>query len=323
MRIPVWKSEPAVAAEDLWYARSWFQVSPRDKLFMIWGHSHLLGRGFRGWLNARRRTFNDWLLGYYRSSAYDLSEGGLRAAGRALLQFRPNYVLGYAVALDRFAQYHSAEKAAFRALGLKAVIATAESFPRASSRESLADLFGCPVVMEYGAVETGPLAHQRLDGCYQVFWRHYYVESIPFPPMPGSHQIVVTSLYPRCLSLVRYKLGDLIEVTERSCSPAREFFAVGGRCNDLVHLPDGRVVHSEAFTHAVKESAMGAFQLRETEEGIQLRYTAPRCLSDEELAHIRHRLSRISPELATIRLEQVEVLESTIAGKTRRYWRQL
>jgi phenylacetate-coenzyme A ligase PaaK-like adenylate-forming protein len=322
LQIPVWKSEPAIGGADLWYARSWFDVSPRDKLFLIWGHSHLLGHGFRGWLNARRRMFDDWLVGYHRASAYDLSDGALRAAGRALIRFRPSYVLGYAAALDRFARVHAAERSAFRALALKAVIATAESFSNPASRMGLAELFGCPVVMEYGAMETGPLAHQRPDGAYQVFWRHYYVESIPFPSVAGSRQIAVTSLYPRCLPLVRYQLGDLIESAVTGAPPSRELSAIVGRCNDLVHLPEGRVVHSEAFTHAVKESAMAAFQVRETEAGIQLRYTAPRCLSEMELTQIRRRLSKISAELEKVSFERVDALDATIAGKTRRVLQQ-
>jgi phenylacetate-CoA ligase len=318
LRVPVWDSEPAVAADDLWYARRWFDITPADKLFLIWGHSHLLGNGVAGWVNARRRELKDWILGYHRCSAYRLGDADLRAAASDLLCFQPSYVLGYAAALDRFACVNAERRDSFRALGLKAVIATAESFPRADSREMLADLFHCPVVMEYGAVETGPIAHQRPDGVYQVFWRHYFLESIPFAPLPGAHQILLTSLYPRCLPLVRYQIGDLLELPEKEMPASREFRAVLGRTNDLVRLPGGRIFHSEALTHAIKESPLQAFQVRQTQAGIALRYTAACSLSELELVEVRRRLGRIDAELATIPIEHVAELELTPAGKTHR-----
>jgi phenylacetate-CoA ligase len=318
LRFPVWDSEPAVAADDLWYARDWFGLSPADKLFLIWGHTHLLGSGMAGWLNARRRELKDWMLGYHRHSAYRLADADLRGACGDLLRFRPAYLLGYAAALDRFVRVNADHRDTLRALRLKAVIATAESFPRSDSRELLADLFGCPIVMEYGAVETGPIAHQRPDGVYQVFWRHYFVEAVPFAPVPGASQILVTSLYPRCLPLVRYQLGDLLELADDDLPAARGFRAVMGRANDLVRIPGGGVFHSEALTHAVKESPLGAFQVRQHDDGIALRYTAAQPLSEMELADVRRRLGRIAEELATIPIEHVTELELTPAGKTRR-----
>ena len=319
LRFPVWNSEPAVAADDLWYARAGFNLSPADKLFLIWGHSHLLGDGMTGWFNARRRELKDWMLGYHRHSAYRLADADLRAACRNLFRFRPAYVLGYAAALDRFGRVNADRRDDLRRLGLKTVIATAESFPRSDSRELLADLFGCPLVMEYGAVETGPIAHQRPDGVYQVFWRHYFMEAVPFAAVPGASQILVTSLYPRCLPLVRYQLGDLLEMAD-DVPVSRGFRAVVGRANDLVRMPGGGVFHSEALTHAVKELPLGAFQVRQHDEGIALRYTAARPLSESELADVRLRLGRIAEELTSIPIEHVAELELTPAGKTRRVW---
>ncbi|HWB10165.1 MAG TPA: hypothetical protein VG826_13125 [Pirellulales bacterium] len=317
-RFPIWDSEPTVSSDDVWYARDWFGVSPADKLFLIWGHSHLLGRGTAGWINARKRQLKDWMLGYHRCSAYRLGDADLRAACRKLLNFRPSYMLGYAAALDRFGRVNAEHCDALRQLRLKVVVATAESFPRSDTRDMLADLFGCPVVMEYGAVETGPIAHQRPDGVYQVFWRHYFIEAIPFAPVVGASQILVTSLYDRCLPLVRYQLGDLLELAEGDLPAARGFRAVIGRANDLVRMPGGGVFHSEALTHAVKESPLGAFQVGQCNDGVALRYTAARPLSEAELADVRRRLGRIAEELATIPIEHVAELELTPAGKTRR-----
>ena len=320
LRVPVSRGEIRASAADVWYARSWFDISPSDRAFLIWGHSHLLGRGLAGWFRGQFRTWKDRLAGYRRWSAYRIGEADLRESGQRLLNFRPAYLLGYAVALDRFAMVNEVIAPQLRALGLKAVIATAESFPRSDSRSVVQAAFGCPVVMEYGAVETGPIAHETPAGGYRVFWRWYFAEVVPSTVAPGSWELILTSLYPRCLPLIRYRVGDLIvPLSEPPRSPLLEFRSVLGRCNDYVILKDGCTVHSEAFTHAVKETqSISAYQVAQKLDGsIRLTYTAGQPLTPAEITEIRKRLVRVHPGLSNILIEHSGSLAQSIAGKTR------
>ncbi|MEE9169846.1 MAG: hypothetical protein V3U73_08760, partial [bacterium] len=129
VQLPAWKSELNYGNKDLWYARSWFNVDPSDKLFLIWGHRHLLGFGAIGWFNKQLRSIKDNLAGYYRFSAYDLNDEQLRKAGDILLEFRPTYIISYAGALDRFCRVNENRASEFRDLHLKVAIATTESYP--------------------------------------------------------------------------------------------------------------------------------------------------------------------------------------------------
>jgi phenylacetate-coenzyme A ligase PaaK-like adenylate-forming protein len=318
IQLPSWRSELDYANSDLWFARSWFGISPADNLFLLWGHSHLLGQGMPGKINALRRELKDRLLGYLRWSAYDLSAEGLRRGGEALIKFRPDYIIGYSVALDRFARVNADRASDFRSLALKAVIATAEAFPRADSASFTADVLGCPVAMEYGCVEGGPVAHQRPTDKYEIFWRHWFVEGIPSPEVPGAFEIILTSLYPRKFPLVRYRVGDLISQDPNAREFDQQFERVIGRCNDCITLPGGGTVHSEAFSHAVKECPFVlSFQVVQRGNGeIQFNYIpAPRYKTDE--AEIRRRLGVIHPALRDISIRQVTAIPQTIAGKTR------
>jgi hypothetical protein len=56
-----------------------------------------------------------------------------------------------------------------RGLGLRPVVGTAESFLAPESADLIEGLFGCPVGMEYRAVETGVLAHTHPDGGFRFF----------------------------------------------------------------------------------------------------------------------------------------------------------
>lgn len=319
-RFPVLRSEAAVAASDIWLGRGWHGIAPQNRLFMIWGHAHLFGTGLKGWLARRRRQLADGLLGYARWSAYRLGPDDLEAAAEALLRSRARYVVGYASALDRFARANSGRAGDFARLGLKAVIATAEGFPQADSRDAVADCFGCPVVMEYGSVETGPIAYERPGGGYGVFWAHHRLDLLDGAGADGARELVVTSLYPRALPLLRYAIGDLARPLDGQAQAVTAFASVVGRCNDVISLPDGTPVHSEAFTHVVRDIAgVRAFQVvRRTGQPLPLiRVEADGPLPDDTLAMVRGRLARIDPVLGGIDFEWTQSLPRSTAGKHR------
>jgi phenylacetate-coenzyme A ligase PaaK-like adenylate-forming protein len=318
LRIPIWKSEEKYAAADFWYSRSWFGITPADKLFLLWGHSHLLGRGLTGWWNGRIRILKDFLFGYYRHSAYDLSTTSLRKAAEAILKFRPAYLLGYAAALDLFARANQDFEKEFHTLRLKAVIATAESFPNPEGRSFISKVLGCPVIMEYGAVETGPLAHERSLEEYSVFSRHYFLEGISSTEAMGAYEVMATSLFPRCLPLIRYRLGDLIFPNSKD-GINQGFKSVLGRSNEAVSLSDGTLVHSEAFAHALRacRSIMG-YQIVQTNGKIAVNYLSQIQMEEKEILEIHRRLRTIHPLLEKTSLNRVHSLEKTPAGKTKR-----
>ncbi len=317
VQIPAWSSEFAFTKSDMWQARHWYGIEPAARLFLLWGHSHLLGHGLAGRLAALQRRASDQLLGYRRFSAYDLSPAALVRAADELLRFRPDYLIGYSVALDLFARANAERRDALRAVGVKLVLAAAEGFPAPDSEARLADLFGCPVGMEYGAVETNLVAHTQPEGGYRVFWRSYLVEA---ERSGAHHRLRVTSLYPRCVPLVRYELGDEIEPWDAGAEQlpsVLSFRRVIGRCNDFVLLADGTPAHSELFTHCVRSCAsIRSYQVIQEGERIRLCYEAARELEPEEESGIRERLGRIHGELARIPIARVPELERTIAGKT-------
>jgi phenylacetate-CoA ligase len=321
VQVPVWDSEIAFTSYDIWLGRSWYGISPDSRLFLLWGHSHTLGSGLKGRLNAGRRKLFDRLLGYHRFSAYDLRETALRRAAGELIKFKPDYIVGYSMALDLFARANAELRDELRATGLKLVVGTAESFPSPDSVTLLEDVFACPVGMEYGAVETRLIAHTRPAGGYSVFWQSYFVEAERLRSSSTGLQVRVTSLYPRCFPLVRYELGDEIELWDGAANFATgidSFKRVIGRCNDHVQLPDGAIIHSEAFTHAVRACRnISGYQVVQAGARVNIDYTAQASLPEEQLAEIRSRLAKVHPQLGLVEINRVERLQQTMAGKTR------
>lgn len=316
LQLPAWQSEETTLMPNIWLGRSWYGIGPQDRLFMIWGHSHLLGQGLAGRINGILRRGKDRLLGYHRFSAYDLGEASMRRAAGEMLRFRPAYIIAYSVALDTFARVNAGLASRFKELELKAAIGTAERFPFDDSRDFIADILGCPVAMEYGAVETGVMAHTCPGGGFKTFWRHYFLDTAG----PGAGETLhVTCLYDRCLPLVRYEIGDMIRSAEAEECPLgiRRLEEVAGRCNDFVALSDGTRVHSEAFSHCVRGiPQISRFQVVERGGDVAIHFVVTQALGEKESSEIRLKLGKIHPLLARIALVETDALEQTVAGKT-------
>ena len=326
VQIPAWASERTYEQGNFWYAREWYDISPADQLFLLWGHSHIFGEGLSGWWKKKKRQLKDWLLGYHRADAYNLSDDALRRAGTELLRMNPDYLLGYSKALDQLARvnYHRSEE--FQQLDLKVAIATAESFPRPESAELIEDVFGAPVAMEYGAVETGPIAYQAPDGDFQIFWRHYKIEGEQTDLLDGAYEIYVTSLYPRCFPLVRYRIGDMVPDDPNAMDFDQTITSIIGRCNDYIALSNGRRIHSVALIHAVQDvDGIQALQIHQMDEdGVAVYYESENGdpLEDQKLEAMREGLSRLDPALEDVRIQMVSSLEQTPAGKRKRVVRE-
>jgi len=320
LQLPAWRNEDRHTARNTWFARSWFGANAADRLFLLWGHSHLLGEGISGRVNSAKRRLKDGCAGYLRFSAYDLSEARMREAGRMVLRFRPGYVLGYASALHRLALFNKDRESDFRKLGLKVAIATGESFPALDSSDLISGVLGCPVAMEYGAVETGIIAHQRPSGQFQVFWGSYYVEGIPSPEYPDSHEVVITALYPRLTPLIRYRIGDLIAGTSAALGIGEKFDRVIGRANDGIVIGKNGFVHSEAFSHVMRDiDRIQAFQVvQKSNREITINYTSEEILPLDMTRLIDQRLRKIDRRLSSVCMNRVAEIGGTIAGKSKR-----
>lgn len=325
IQLPAWISEREFCSKDMWFARSWYDVVPSDKLFLIWGHRHLLGHGLRRLGNTINRRCRDALLGYSRFSAYDISDSRLRQAADALLKFRPHYILSYAAALDRFARVNIDRRREFHRLGMKVAVATTESYPRSDSAGVIADVLGCPVAMEYGAIETGPIAYQTGTGRFQAFWRHYVLELQPSEHVAGAYELRITTLYPRSFPLIRYEIGDLVIPCNKGDGPCLEFESVIGRSNDCLVLRNGSVVHPQAFRDAISWcKSVADFQIVQRLDGrITLRFVPARRPSGDDYAALRQHLTQVNEALEVIEFEEVAGLEQTVAGKTKRIIREI
>lgn len=319
VQLPTWRKEYEENRLDPWLGRSWYGIRPDDRLLLYWGHSHLLGERWRGKINGWVRFAKDLAQNYRRHSSYDMTRTAFVGAGRRLLECGARFVIGYSCYLDGLARTNAGLASAFAGLRLKAVIGAAEGFPFEDSETRIAEVFGAPVGMEYGSVETGLVAHTHPDGGYRVFWNSYLLE---FSPGSASQEVVVTSLFRRCTPLFRYRLHDRYELSDASrhvagCS-VLSFDRVIGRSNHFIRLPDGRRLHSEAVTHVVRGNPkITGYQFVSWKDRVTLNVTTREPMENAEIRSIRDAAGRIDSQFGEmLRIRDVPDLERTVAGKT-------
>lgn len=297
-----------------------FGYTPSSRLFLIWGHAHLLGTGLAGRVNHWQRRLADAFLGYRRVDAYRLNRASCEAYAEALVRFRPLGLIGYASALDLFARYTTAFRDRFRALGVRFVLATAEAPPRPDTVALLEDLFGCPVVQEYGGAEFGQVAFKTGAAPFEVYSDLNYVEcEPPGDDAPDEHAVLLTSLYQRYVPLIRYQVGDAVVGPVRQAhGHVARFEAVGGRVNDVIHLDGGDAIHSVAIFHCIhQEGSVYNIQMVLRDDGIEISLVASVADPAAMEARIRARLAQVHPALARARFTYREDLQTTRAGKRR------
>lgn len=168
----------------------------------------------------------------------------------AIWQYKPKFLKGMASALYFTAL--SFQEAGITDLSFKAVFSTGEVLTP-QYRATTESVFNCRVLDSYGHMERTVAISECLQGGYHVNSDYGILE---FDTTRSSsdgkrmlHRAVGTSLYNRAMPLIRYDVGDDIEVFSdaRSCPCGRSLplvKAVHGRSDDTIVTPDGRFITS-------------------------------------------------------------------------------
>ena len=294
--------------------------TPGSRLFLIWGHSHLLGTGWRRRYLHARRQMADAFLGYRRVDAYRLNRADCDAHAQTILRFKPIGIIGYASVLDLLARYTTTYRERFRALGLRFVLSTAEAPPRPDTVALIEDHFGCPLVEEYGGAEFGQVAFKSGPDAFRAYGDLNYVEcDEPDGEDAVGGAALVTSLYDRYLPLIRYRVGDLLVQPERLAhGHVAAFAAVAGRINDVIHLGDGEAIHSVAVFHCIhQEPTVQSIQMVLRDDAIEICLVSSATDRPALETRLRQRLAQVHPGLAQVQFVYAEDVHASRAGKRR------
>lgn len=318
-RYPRSRRESVERYANTYLTRSWWQVEPFDTSLLLWGHSHLFGTGSRRLLRRAIRESADWLLNIERLNAYDLSSEALAHDFATLQRRDPVYLVGYSSAIFQLARFIQHNNMALdEGRKLKAVILTAETVT-ASDVETIRRVLGAPVVLEYGAAETGVIAASGATTWpLKVLWDSIICLVSPV----GSLQ--VTTLGARLFPLINCDIGDWAHNDRDKGSNALELSHVAGRRQEHVTAGalDGSTLTLSAIlpVHILKAyPGIVAVQYRqkaERELQIFIQSHSEPCVDDVSRFFF-HQIAQDHPNVdeTTIRIRWRAQLTRTKAGK--------
>ena len=202
----------------------------------------------------------------------------------------------------------------------------------ATTREQVAQVFGCRVREAYGASEflsiAWPCRHDRLHvNADWVLLEGVDSHGRPVPPGVPSHTTLLTNLANRTQPLIRYDLGDSITVLPEPCPCGSQMPAIGvqGRSDDVLSVA-GRHGHAVklmplALATVLEDDALvNDFQLLQTgQRHLALRLgRAERSRADAACSALRAYLQRLDLPGIRIDLDPALPHREARSGKLRR-----
>jgi phenylacetate-CoA ligase len=233
----------------------------------VWGNPDYRHHGVKGWLRNRL---------YERAVHLDtlsMTPDSMRRFVATLNRSRPDLLFGHAHSLFLLADFIDRHQLTpHRPAGIIATAMVLHDW----QRRRIEATFGCPVTNRYGCEEVSLIACE----CEHHRGLHVNADSVLVeivrngkparPGEPGS--IVVTDLSNFAMPLVRYLIGDVGVLAERTCACGRGFpllESIEGREADYVVTADGRLISGISLTENFAVLVPGVAQLQIVQEQVR------------------------------------------------------
>jgi phenylacetate-CoA ligase len=233
-------------------ARRWWGVDPGDREVYLWGAPVELVK------TDRVKTIRDRLLNQLVLNAFAMSAANMDAYARAINEFRPKCIYGYASSVALLAAHARTRGLKLALPELRVVCTTGEPlYP--VQRALIGEVFGAPVANEYGSRDIGFTAHEAPTGQMLLMSESILLEVLgpDGRPVPAGAvgEAVMTGLRSNAQPFIRYRTGDMVRVSgaqDGSGCGLHVIDEVVGRKTDFVVCGDGTVMHALAVIYVLR-----------------------------------------------------------------------
>ncbi|EIA09990.1 phenylacetate--CoA ligase family protein [Flavobacterium frigoris] len=237
----------------------------------------------------KKERLKDFLSSRFRFPIFDLSDAVLE---RFLTHFRNkkfDYINGYTSSIVLFTKFLQRKNIVLKDIcpSLKVCMVTSEMLFE-DDKILLEKQLGIPIVNEYGASELDLIAFQNPEGEWQVNSETLFVEILDendaVLPHGQEGRIVITSLYNKAHPFIRYDIGDIGILDEKSTIQKPILKKLIGRTNDVAVLPSGKKAPGLTFYYITKsiiedDGNVKEFVIKQTKtDTFEIKY-----VSDKEL----------------------------------------
>ena len=209
--------------------------------------------------DVKKKRFwkRDYLYHVKYYSTFHIKTDYLEYYIQDLITFKPEYLVGFPSNIFEIAKYGLANNLTFPKGIVKAIFPAAETVTQ-SSREVIEAYFNCGVYDQYASSEGAPFIiecenkklHLELQsGVFEV------LDTVNNPTSRGK--LVVTAFTTHGTPLIRYDIGDFIELSYDTCTCANKNPLVKeilGRIDDYVFSPEKGKINLGNVSNTLKDT---------------------------------------------------------------------
>ncbi len=281
------------------------------------------------WSNAKLRV-KDFFSNRYRFNIFDFSEPAMDRMIEIFSKKKFDYINGYTNSILLLAKHLKSKNIVLIDVcpTLKICISTSEMLFD-DDRKLLEKWLGIPVINEYGSAELDIMAFEDQNKIWRANAETLFIEILDDEnnvlPYGREGRIVVTSLYNKAHPMIRYEVGDIGILDEKSTAKNPILKSLSGRQNDLVVLPSGKISPGMTFYSITKklfgdEGNVNEFVIVQTKtDTFEIRYTSQKTLSNSEEENIRKVFTDYLEPGLTIKFNRLERIERGKSGKLKQF----
>jgi phenylacetate-CoA ligase len=281
-------------------------------------------------ISNKKERIKDLLGNRYRFTIFNLSDDVLE---KVLIKFKNkkfDYINGYTSSVVLFAKFLQKKGIVLTTVcpALKCCIVTSEMLFD-DDKMLLEKQFGVPVINEYGASELDLIAFQNPAGEWQVNSETLFVEVLDEEnnvlPNGKEGRIVITSLYNKAHPFIRYDIGDVGILDEKSTLKKPILKKLIGRTNDVAILPSGKKSPGLTFYYVTKsiiedDGNVKEFVIKQTKiDTFNIEYVSEFELSKVQIQQIEKAIRTYLENDLTFSFVRKEKLKRSKSGKLKQF----
>jgi phenylacetate-CoA ligase len=212
-------------------------------------------------------------------------------------------------------------------LALDVVLTTSETLDDAK-RQLISKAFGCRVFDFYGNAERVCYIHTCWHGSYHIIPEYGLTELHPAEsPNEHCHRIVATGFWNMAMPLIRYDIGDLVEIRDgTTCPCGRQFPMVNrivGRDSNFIVTPSGRTLGAMAIEYILSRVLYQMYEIpvfegqivQEADDLITLEYVPMIEFGDGDAQKLINLMREEIPAEFRVDIRRVNKVNRTPQGK--------
>ena len=281
-------------------------------------------------IGNKKERFKDFLSHRFRFPIFDLSDEVLEGFLNHFRIKKFDYINGYTSSIVLFAKFLQNKNIVLTTIcpTLKVCMVTSEMLFE-DDKILLQKQLGVPIINEYGASELDLIAFENPQNEWQVNSETLFVEILDennqAVPNGTEGRIVITSLCNKAHPFIRYDIGDIGILDEKSTLQKPILKKLIGRTNDIAVLPSGKKSPGLTFYYITKtiiedDGNVKEFVIKQTKiDSFEVEYVSETELNLVQIQKIEKAIEIYLEPNLNFTFIQKNTLERSARGKLKQF----